>query len=116
MTMTTLKTHVLGHCIVDLSISGNTYTSTRLPVLKNICSDLIFGQNFQKQQHKSVIEFDGSNPELVITKTKSVSALSVASIGEPSLFANLLCECKPIATKSRALVVVVKDPLQRHKK
>ena len=132
MATTTLKTNVVGHCIVDLSTNGRVYTSTRLGVLKNLCSDLILGQDLQKQ-HKSVIEFDGSNPELVIPKTKSVSALSAASIGEPSLFANLP-ECKRMATKSRhfsrddknfieqegitepsrspgrALVVVVKDP------
>ena len=93
-----------------------------------------------------VIEFGGSKPDLLIPGTMPVCALSEASLGESSLFANLP-GCKPIAMKSRhfskndksfiyqeitwllvesiiepntspwrAQVVVVKDPFLRHKK
>ena len=48
-----------------------------------------------------VIEFGGSKPDLLIPVTMPVCALSEASLGEPSLFANLLPGCKLIETKSR---------------
>ncbi|XP_046863329.1 uncharacterized protein LOC124457082 [Xenia sp. Carnegie-2017] len=128
MVLTSLKAKVLGHCFVDIELGHQCYSSVRLGVLKDLCSDIILGQDFQREHKSVVIEF-------------------AASIEEPSLFANLLPECKPIASKSRqfsredqefikqeinhllvegiiepstspwrAQVVVSKDPLQRHKK
>ena len=101
MALTSLKTNVLGHCFTPVTLDQRTYPSVRLGVLKDLCSDIILGQDFQKE-HKSVtIEFGGSKPELVIAKSTSACALSTAAVEKPSLFANLLPNCKPIATKSR---------------
>ncbi len=119
MALSSLKSHVVGHCYVDITLNEHVYPSCRLGILK----------------------------ELMIPKSTPVCALSAASVEEPSLFANLRPDCKPIASKSRrfskedqdfiqqevnqllsegiiepsnspwrAQVVVVKDPLNRHKK
>ena len=59
------------------------------------------GHDFQKQ-HKSVtFQYGGEKPELEITGTDSVCALTTAMIDEPYLFPNLPQGCKPIAVKSR---------------
>lgn len=101
MALTSLKTNILGHCFTPVTLDQRTYPSVRLGVLKDLCSDIILGQEFQKE-HKSVtIEFGGPKSELVIAKSTSVRALSTAAVEKPSLFANLLPNCKPIATKSR---------------
>ena len=53
-------------------------------------------------EHERVaIEFGGSKPELIIPNSAPVCALSAATIDEPSLFSNLLPDCKPTASKSR---------------
>ena len=148
MSLTSLKTHVIGHCFADIDLNQHVYTCTRLGVPKDLCSDIILGHDFQKEkEHERVtIEFGGSKPELIVPNSTPVCAVSAATIDEPSLFSNLLPDCKPIASKSRrfskddqdfiqeaskllsdgiveissspwrAQVVVAKDPLDRHKK
>jgi hypothetical protein len=58
--------------------------------------DIILGQDFQKEHKSVIIEYGGSKPELMIPKSTPVCALSAASVEEPSLFANLRPDCKPI--------------------
>ena len=146
MALSSLKSHVVGHCYVDITLNEHVYPSCRLGILKDLCSDIILGQDFQKEHKSVIIEYGGSKPELMIPKSTPVCALSAASVEEPSLFANLRPDCKPIASKSRRFSkedqdfiqqevnqllsegiiepsnspwraqVVVKDPLNRHKK
>lgn len=101
MALTSLKTHVLGNCFVDIHLNEHMYSSIRLGVLKDLCSDIILGQDFQKEHKSVLIEFGGTKPELIIPKSAPVFALSAASVNEPSLFANLLPDSKPIASKTR---------------
>ena len=101
MALSTAKARVLGHCFADINLHGHVYAATCLGILKNLCSDVILGQDFQRKYKRVVIEFGGSKPDLLIPGTMPVCALSEASLGEPSFFANLLPGCKPIVTKSR---------------
>lgn len=101
MALTSLTTKVLGHCYVNIKIGHHSYQSVRIGVLKDLCSDIILGQDFQKKLKSVVIEYGGKKPELKIPNITPVCALAKASIEEPSLFANLLPGCKPIASKSR---------------
>ena len=101
MALTSLTTKVLGHCYADIKLNQQSYPSVRLGVLKDFCSDIILGQDFQKKHKSIIIEFGGAKPELIVHNPTSVCALATASIEEPALFANLLPECKPIASKSR---------------
>ena len=96
-----LLQQVLGHCYADIKLNQQSYPSVRLGVLKDLCSDIILGQDFQKKHKSIIIEFGGAKPELRVHNPTPVCALATASIEEPSLFANLLPECKPIASKSR---------------
>ena len=101
MALTSLKTHVIGQCFADIDLNQHIYTCTRLGVLKDLCSDIILGHDFQKEHERVTIEFGGSKPELIIPNSAPVCAVSEATIDEPSLFSNLLPDCKPIASKSR---------------
>ena len=102
MALTTLRTHILGHCFADISINQVAYSSVRLGILKDLCSDIILGHDFQKMHKRVTIEFGGTRPELVIPcKNPTVPISSAASIEEPLLFGNLLPGFKPIASKSR---------------
>ena len=68
MALPSIKTCVIGYCFVNINLNQRTYSSVRLGVLKDLCSDIILGQDFQKQ-HKSVIfEFGGTKPELKTPK------------------------------------------------
>ena len=101
MALTSLKTHVIGHCFADIDLNQHVYTCTHLGVLKDLCSDIILGHDFQKEHERVTIEFGGSKPELIIPNSAPVYAVSAATIDEPSLFSNLLPDCKPISSKSR---------------
>lgn len=165
MSLTTLNTQIIGSCIVDFILnktsykSGSrkihlfnqqiptSYKSVCLGILKNLCSDIILGQDFQKLHRSLQIMYEGTMPDLVLSKPPVLCGLSAASVECPSLFTNLSSKCKPIPTKSRhfskddrnfintevtnllqegimepssspwrAQVVVVKDPLERHRK
>lgn len=114
--------------------------------MKDLCSGVLLGQDFQKQHQRVPIEYGGPKPALNLSGTAYCS-LAAAAVDEPSLFPHLSPNCKQIATKSRfyrkddrefiaektnrllaegiienssspwrAQVVVVKDPLNRHKK
>ena len=93
MALTSLNTNVTGYCLTDITLNQHTYPSVRLGVLKDLCSDIILGQDFQKQHKSIIIECGGPKPELVIPKSTPVCALPPASLEEPSLFANLLPDC-----------------------
>ena len=99
MALSTAKAHVLGHCFADINLHGHVYATTYLGILKNLYSDVILGQDFQRNHKRVAIEFGGSKPDLLIPGTMPVCALFEASLGEPSLFANFP-GCKPIAMKS----------------
>ena len=77
-----------------------TYNGIRLSVLKDLCSDIMLGHNFQKLHKSLTIYRGGTKPDLIISNF-SPCASSTATIDNISLFTNLLPECKPIATKSR---------------
>ena len=96
-----LATETNGLCCTDIDLNNNHYKSVNLKVMKNLCCDVILGQDFQRQ-HKSVqIMYGGPKPDLVIRGEELHCALAAASLESPSLFGNLNPKCKPIATKSR---------------
>ena len=100
MAQTTLSTNSIGYCIVDVTLKGNNYPSTHLSILKNLCSDIILGQDFQSRHQSVIIDYNGPKPDLQLSND-TVCGLTAASVEEPSLFPNLSGSCKPIAVKSR---------------
>ena len=101
MAQSTLKTDVSGLCVVELELENCTYQGVRLYVLKNLCTDIILGQDFQTQHGHLIIEYGGSRSDLKIKRQDTTCALSAASVEEPSLFNNVKPNCKPVASKSR---------------
>ena len=102
MALTTMNTTVLGYCTMDIILNNSIYRNVRLSVLKDLCSDIILGHDFQKQHKNLIFEFGGPKPDLVVSNN-STCAVSAASIGEPSLFANVSPKCKPIAYQTTSL-------------
>ena len=96
-----MKACVTGYCVVNITIDGHNYKDFRFNVMKDLCSDISLGYDFQNMHKSLIIEPSGSKSHLVIENNTTPCALSVATVGEPSLFANLLPNCKPIATKPR---------------
>ena len=94
-----LRDHITGRCVVNLNIYDEVYESVSLKIMKNLCTDILLGQDFQSQHKQVVFKFDGSKKELVVPR--NVCALSNANAAFPSLFSNVFNNCKPIAVKSR---------------
>ena len=80
MALTSLKTHVIGHCFADNDLNQHVYTCTRLGVHKDLCSDINLGHDFQKEYERVTIELGGSKPELIIPNSSPVCAVSAATI------------------------------------
>ena len=100
MALTTLKTDIIGCCTADITLNNCTYTNVILSVLKDLCSDVILGHDFQKRHKRVTIELHGPQSDLIVSNSPSC-ALAAASVDELSLFANVNPDSKPIATKSR---------------
>ena len=146
MASTAMKIKLTGFCLADLKIGDTAYPSTRLNILENLCSDIIFGLDFQSQHQSLIIEFNGESPDLVVAPDSDCQ-LTAAVSPEVLLFSNLSDGARPIATRSRrynlhdkafiqenidklleediirpsnspwrAQVVIVKDEFNRHKK
>jgi len=60
MALASLKTHVIGHWFANIDLNQHVYTCTRLDVLKDLCSDINLGHDFQKEHERVTIEFRGS--------------------------------------------------------
>ena len=89
MALTTLKTYVIGCCTTDITLNDRTYSNVKLSVLKDLCSDIILGHDFQNRHKLLTIELHGSQSDLIVSNSTSCA------------LANLTPGSKPIATKSR---------------
>jgi len=47
MAVGSLQESVLGCCIVELTLNGIRYQNVALGVIKNLCSNVLLGQDFQ---------------------------------------------------------------------
>ena len=103
ITLANSSTHneTIGVCYVDITVNGVTYDNVELGVFKNLCSEVLLGGDFL-QRHKLVtFKFNSSGGHLTVDNRENLCSLGEAKVECPSLFANLLPGCKPIATKSR---------------
>ena len=57
-----MNTSITGCCIITLTFGDNVYNGIRLCVLKDLCSDMIFGHSFQKLHKSLAIDIGGTNP------------------------------------------------------
>ena len=95
MASSSVSIPVLGYCQINLELQGRQYKNIKVFVLKDLCTDVILGTDFQSRHKKFIIEYGGPEPEL------SFCAVTLAKVNTPRLFHNLTADCKPIRTKSR---------------
>lgn len=123
MALTSMESYIIGHCNLNVVVSGQTYDKVHFDILKDLCSDIILGYDFQKQHQKLTFCLGGTKPDLVVStinykRTDDNNAKTLladkmdaepqesqscitANIEPPSLFKNLSNDIKPVATKSR---------------
>ena len=99
MATTSLTENISGCCNVDITVNGSNYSNVKLRVLKNLCTDILLGQDFQSLHKQVIFRYKGKRDDFVISR--STCALAPALAKHPSLFHNLSKACKPIAIKSR---------------
>ena len=101
MALSTMNTTILGYCEIDLKLNGHDYKNVRLSLLNDLCSDVIIGHDFKKQHQHLKFNLGGPKPGLVIPFPSDIAcAVTAASIGDASLFTNILPTCRPITTRS----------------
>ena len=71
MALTTLNTDVNGCCTTDITLNDRTYSNVKLGVLKDLCSDIILGYDFQRCHKRLTIELHGSQSELIVSNSSS---------------------------------------------
>ena len=95
MASSSLSKTTLGVCRVNLSLNGHEYTDVKLSILPDLCADIILGLDFQQKHASVTLEYGGNLPPLTFC------GLSTMTVEAPELFAHLIGDCRPIATKSR---------------
>ena len=82
-------------CIQNIELNGQIYENVRLNVLKDLCTDVIIGQDFMKQHSSVEFLFGGEKDKLTIAQLKCMN------VECPRIFRLLNGEPLPIATKGR---------------
>ena len=85
-----------GFCLVTICMQNRSYSDMKLPVLDNLLTDVISGQDFLKLHNHVQINFGEPKPALRIIALDCIKTDVMSR-----LFDHLTNECKPIITKSR---------------
>jgi len=97
--------HTIGKVMGVLELSGRSYNDSTFKVLSELCADVIVGQEFLKCHTSVTFAMNGLEDPLTIgvpsTATSAQLSVAAAKLDPPRLFAFLLQECKPVASKSR---------------
>jgi len=102
MSVGSLQESVLGRCVAELTLNGIRYQNVSLGVTKNLCSDVLLGQRFQRQHEGVVLVYDGTKPELVVSQRREACVVAAATTVEcPSLFNCLTSNWRPVCATSR---------------
>ena len=72
MALTTLKTYVIGCITTDITMNYRTHSNVKLSVLKDLCSDIILGHDFQKHHKRLTIELHGLQSDLIVFNSSSL--------------------------------------------
>ena len=89
---------------MDLTVNGRPYKILHMKVMKNLCVDVILGNEFQLMHESIRFKLDGPLPALEIGYHQDDNAkcgLTKLNVEPPDLFANIDPNYKPIAAKSR---------------
>ena len=61
ISLSTMNTTILGYCEIDLKLNGHDYKNVCLSLLKDLCSDVILGHDFQKQHQPLKFNLGGQS-------------------------------------------------------
>ena len=101
---TSCTTQISSLINMDLTIEGRSYKELSMKVMKNLCVDVILGNEFLLMHDSIKFNLGGPLPALNVGFHKddsTVCALTELNVNPPDLFANIDCNYKPIAAKSR---------------
>jgi len=102
MAVDTLQGTINRHCFVELTLKGVVYKNVHLGVAKDLCCDILLGQDFQRQNRRVIFEYDGTRPELDVSSLPlQTCAVAAAKPECPFLFDNLKPDCRPVSIPSR---------------
>ena len=88
----------LGKTSAELTVFEQKY-NLQLGITRNLCADLILGQDFMEQHRRVVFEVNDEGKDIIINS--SVCTVAAAKINPICIFKNLDPGVRPIATKSR---------------
>ena len=97
MAVDSLQGSVSRHCFVELTLQGERH----LGVMKDLCCDILLGQDFQRQHRRVIFEYGGARLELVSSLPPQTCAVAAAKPDCPPLFYNLMPDCRPVFIPSR---------------
>ena len=69
-----LKSRILGHCLVEMKFQYRIYEDVRFTILKDLCTYVILGTDFQEQHESIVIKYGGDEPSLTFCALASLAA------------------------------------------
>ncbi|KAA3679920.1 uncharacterized protein DEA37_0015279 [Paragonimus westermani] len=82
MASTTYISVTQGYCLGTVDYRGNRYSSVKLSLLPNLCSDVLPGHDFLKQHQHILISFGGSGSKPPF----SLCSLTAAYVEPPNTF------------------------------
>ncbi|KHJ40573.1 hypothetical protein D918_09348 [Trichuris suis] len=95
MASSVLTANSPGHIIANLIVNARSYKDVRLVILRGLCVDVIFGQDFQRLHESLTLNYGGKLPPLTIC------GLTTLRVDPPKLFAYFSPDCHRVATKSQ---------------
>ena len=102
MASTQFKAEVLGMVSAKIEIFDQTYNCFPLGVMKNLCCNVILGQNFMKLHKEVIFQTNGDRPSIQLcNESYSVISVAAAKVDPVRPFRFLDSNIKPIATRSR---------------
>ena len=100
-----------GYCETDLALMGFQYKKVHVHVLPDVCADHIMGLDFQTQHQSITLNYGGKGPPLGL-----VCGLNSQNVKPPDLFANLVVDCHPLASKSHRYSFADKQFIEKEMK
>ena len=61
---------------MDIVIENETYQQVSVGIMKNLCTDLLLGGDFQSQHKRVVFQYNGSKADLFVPKINHVNVMS----------------------------------------
>jgi len=75
MAASNLKGKVAGQCIVDVIMNSREYAGVQLGVFRDLCADVILGQDFQARHRQAVFKYGRLEADLVTVDLETACSL-----------------------------------------